>query len=399
MLEYLMLTLAGCLLGVFTGLVPGVHVNTVCLLGLTLYPRLGLNGVEFGVVMIAMSVTHTFLDFIPAIFIGVPEEETALSVLPTHQLVLKGKALEAVKLTGYGSLLGLVFSVLMVPPALMLLPRVYEKTRGFIVYIIGFAALMLILREKKKAIHAAIVFIVSGYLGYTILHLKSISPTHVLFPVFAGLFGLSNIIYSIKTKPRYIPQEEYAVMKVDREFMSSGLLGSLGGMLVGVLPAMSPSQVGIIMSEVFGGSLHTFLVSVSAINTADAIFSLVSLYTIQNPRSGVTVMMDKLIEVDLNSFILFVGVICLTAPIALHLHIQLGRKAMHLVGSVDYRMMSKTVILVVLALIYLLTGWFGVLISIVSTTIGLLPILAGVSRTHLMGVLLVPTIMFFSGYP
>ena len=88
MLDILFLTLGGCCLGLVTGLTPGLHVNTVCLIGLSLYHKLGLNEIQFGVAMVAMAVTHTFLDFIPAIFIGVPEECTALSVLPTHKLLL-----------------------------------------------------------------------------------------------------------------------------------------------------------------------------------------------------------------------------------------------------------------------------------------------------------------------
>jgi len=99
MLEYVLLALTGCLLGVVTGLTPGLHVNTVCLLGLGFYASAGLDPIEFSVAMIAMAITHTFLDFIPAIFLGVPEESTALSVLPAHRLVLAGKGLEAVKYT------------------------------------------------------------------------------------------------------------------------------------------------------------------------------------------------------------------------------------------------------------------------------------------------------------
>ena len=87
MIYVLTLTLVGCLLGTITGLTPGLHVNTVCLIGLSLYPLLGLSVVDFGVIMISMAVTQTFIDFIPAIFIGVPEEGTALSVLPAHRLL------------------------------------------------------------------------------------------------------------------------------------------------------------------------------------------------------------------------------------------------------------------------------------------------------------------------
>ncbi|MFH1054512.1 MAG: tripartite tricarboxylate transporter permease [Candidatus Altiarchaeota archaeon] len=399
MLEYLPLILAGCLAGTITGLTPGLHVNTVCLIGLSLYAGLGLDAIEFSVFMVAMAITQQFLDFIPAIFLGVPEEETALSILPAHRLLMEGKALEAVKLTGYGCLMGVVFGLLLLLPALYVIPIIYHWIRGFVVYVIALAALFLMMREGgwSGRLWAAIIFLVSGALGSLTLNLEGISSTYVLFPVFAGLFGLSSILYSMKSEPRNIPQEEYARVEFDREVIGGGLSGAIGGMVVGVLPAMSPSQIGIIMSGVFGSSLRGFLVSVSAINTSDAMYSIISLYTINNARSGVAVMIGRILEMDYSLMVLFVGVFCVSAVIALFLHIEIGKRANMYFKLVDYRLLSAAVVAFILTLVYVMTGWLGLLISIVSTAIGMLPIMSGVSRTHLMGVLIIPTIFFFLG--
>lgn len=400
MIEYVFLLLAGCLLGVFTGLTPGVHVNTVCLMGLVLYPALGLNAIQFSVAMISMAVTHTFLDFIPAIFLGVPEEETALSVLPTHKMVLEGKAYEAVKITAYGSLLGLFFAVAAIPAALYVVPKVYAAIRSYVVYALIISVLYLILREKntKKRAWAAATFLLSGWLGFVSFSQNMISQAHILFPVFSGLFGLPAIIWSLKEKSVQVPQQEYALVDVDKKFMLSGAAGALGGMLVGILPAMSPSQVGIIMSQFLGDSTRLFLVSVSAINTSDAIFSLVSLYTIRNPRSGVATMIGKIIEVDSGTLMLFLGTIAVTAPIALWLHLKIGKLALKFTKKINYRLLNIAALATVVILVYLITGAWGFFIMAVATVIGLLPILTGVSRTHSMGVLLLPTIAYFLGF-
>jgi len=123
-LDILALAILGCLLGIMTGLAPGVHVNTVAVVGLSVFPHLSISPIQFAVVMVAMTVTHSFLDFIPAIFLGAPEEATALSVLPAHRLLLQGKALDAVKLTALGSLLGLGFALLLMAPTLILIPMI-----------------------------------------------------------------------------------------------------------------------------------------------------------------------------------------------------------------------------------------------------------------------------------
>ena len=90
-------------LGVLTGLVPGLHVNNIAVIMLSLAPAL-LVGLMFlqeygipelfipvllAVVIVAMSIAHTFLDFIPSTFLGTPEGETALSVLPARAAAMK----------------------------------------------------------------------------------------------------------------------------------------------------------------------------------------------------------------------------------------------------------------------------------------------------------------------
>jgi putative membrane protein len=399
MLDYIFLTMLGCVFGVITGLTPGLHVNTVCIVGLGLYSRLGMDTIQFSVTMVAMSITHTFLDYIPAIFIGVPEESTALSVLPAHQLLLEGKSLDAVKLTAYGSLLGLVFSLLFIYPIIHVLPFVYNQVREYLVFIISLALLYLIILERgvKRKIYSFIIIILSGWLGVIALSLNNISSTQVLFPIFAGLFGLSGMLYSIKTKPGRIPQTPYSTVDLDGEVTRASLIGSVGGIFVGVLPAMSPSQIGIIMSGLYHTNIRSFLVSVSAINTSDAIYSLVALYAIQNPRSGVSVMISRILELDKSTMTLFIGVFAFSALFSTVIHLEIGKRATKFLEKVNYRYFSGIIFFMIFFLIYYFTGWFGVLLTIISICIGLLPILSGVSRTHLMGVLIIPTIIYYLG--
>ena len=399
MLDILLLALLGVVVGVATGLTPGLHVNTVSLLGLGVYSQLGFDPLQFSVFMVSMSVTHAFLDYIPSIFLGVPEEETALSVLPAHQLVLSGRAVEAVKLTCYGSILGVGFSVALLPAALLVLPAVYHWLRPFVVYLISAAALALILRERglQGKFLALLAFALSGVLGLLTLNMPGISATHVLFPVFAGLFGISSILHSLSERRNMVPQEPYGRVRVDGEVLGGGFFGALGGMVVGILPAMSPSQVGILISPVFGSTQRGFLVSISAISSSDAIYSLVSTYTIQNPRSGVAVFVSRILDVDLPTVLLFIGVFCFATFAAAAIQIRVGMLAARHVTRIDYKLLSTLTLVLVASLLLALTGPVGLLVALASTAIGLLPILSGVSRTHLMGVLMVPTILYFVG--
>ncbi|MBD3262107.1 MAG: hypothetical protein GF334_10660 [Candidatus Altiarchaeales archaeon] len=400
MIVYFLYCFVGCFLGVVTGLIPGVHVNLVCLLGLSLYPFLGVDTISFAVLMVSVSLTHTFLDFIPAIFLGVPEEETALSILPTHRMYLEGRSLDAVKLTGYGSLLGLFFSLLFIVPALYIIPLLHGLLRQVIVWVMFFALGALILREKRwgKA-KALLIVVLSGALGLSSFKLKVLSSSQVLFPLFSGMFGLATIIYSLYTRPTQtnVPQQSFSHVEVDLGVVGSGFLGSIGGMLVGVLPAFSPSQVGILMARLYGSSVARFLVAVSAINTADAIYSFVALYTLGNPRSGVATMLSKVLTMDALLFALFVGVFAFCGLWAYLLHLYVGRVSASFFSKINYRLISILVVGFVSSLVFVFTGFFGILVLFFATVLGLMPPLGGVSRTHLMGVLIIPTMFFFLG--
>ena len=96
---------AGVLLGTISGIIPGVHSNTVagCVAGAS-GPLLVLFGPEgLAAAIVATMVTHTFLDAIPSTFLGVPDPDTVLSVLPAHRLCLAGHGEEAVRVSALGS--------------------------------------------------------------------------------------------------------------------------------------------------------------------------------------------------------------------------------------------------------------------------------------------------------
>jgi len=108
-------------------------------------------------------------------------------------------------------------------------------------------------------------------------------------------------------------------------------------------------------------------------------------------------MIGRIIDVNTDTLLLFVSVICIVPIIAMFIQVYLGSKATKMLQRINYKKLSMATIIFVTGLVYLMTGWVGLLVCIVATIIGLVPILAGVSRTHTMGVLLVPTILYYLG--
>ena len=83
----------GSLLGVVSGLTPGLHLNNFAAMLLAISPQLlawGLSPFQVASIILAASISQTFFDAIPAVFLGAPDTETALSVLPGQRLMQEG---------------------------------------------------------------------------------------------------------------------------------------------------------------------------------------------------------------------------------------------------------------------------------------------------------------------
>ena len=56
-------------------------------------------------------------------------------------------------------------------------------------------------------------------------------------------------------------------------------------------------------------------------------------------------------------------------------------------------MLNKLCILLILALVFLMTGPYGLAILLISTLMGFLPVRLGISRVYLTGCLLIPALL------
>ena len=90
MIQIIIGIIVGVGLGIFTGLSPGIHVNLISVLmfSVSAYLLKIVDPLILGIVIVSMAITHTFLDIIPSIFLGVPDDEEAIAALPSHRMLL-----------------------------------------------------------------------------------------------------------------------------------------------------------------------------------------------------------------------------------------------------------------------------------------------------------------------
>ncbi|MEK6758076.1 MAG: tripartite tricarboxylate transporter permease, partial [Nanoarchaeota archaeon] len=242
--ELILFFLLGILAGTFTGLVPGIHTNLVgiILVALSVTYLSSTNSIFLVIFIVAMTITHTFVDFIPSVFLGCPDTDTELSVLPGHELLKDGKGYEAVMLTCYGGLAAIIILILISFPSIKLLSATYETLEKFIPYVLILISASLILLENKK-LNALLVLMLTGFLGWSVSNFQNLEQP--LLPLLTGLFGSSMLIHSIKNKTQ-IPKQEITNPKIN---LTKPLLGALvASPLCGFLPGLGSGQAAIIGS-------------------------------------------------------------------------------------------------------------------------------------------------------
>ncbi|NOZ58377.1 MAG: hypothetical protein GXO66_02175, partial [Euryarchaeota archaeon] len=142
-----------------------------------------------------------------------------------------------------------------------------------------------------------------------------------------------------------------------------------------------------------------FLVAHGGVNTAAAIFALLALYLIGNPRSGASVAASLLLgEPGFADFLLMLAVALLASALAAVATLRIARAAVGKIGEVSYTRLSLGVLLFLAVSILALTGIYGAVVAATATAIGLFATYAGVRRSHCMGVLILPTILYFLAY-
>lgn len=396
LLEILIGLFVGILAGCITGLIPGVHVNLISLLALTFSPKLleYTTPLPIGVFIIAMSVTHSFLDFIPSVFLGAPDSSTALSVLPGHKLLLEGKAYEAVKLTLVGSLGSLIFCILLVPLLIPFVNFVYPILKNYVGYVLIVIVLFMIFRDKNKFWNA-IIFLLSGCLGIIVLAIPNLN--NPLFPMLSGLFGLSMLIVSL-TQNVIIPKQIISnTIKLSKKNIFRAIFSaSIAGTLTSFFPGMGPSQGAVLASELNKDmDDYGFMILVGGINTVNFVLSLITLLLLNKARNGAVIVVRELIgQISITQVLVFLSVSLVVGGIATILALNLTKIFSVVISKVNYNALVILIIVLITGLTIYFGGLLGLAILVVSTALGIVPGELGIARNHAMGCLILPVILF-----
>jgi putative membrane protein len=393
LIEILISILIGILAGTFTGLIPGIHINLVgaILVGLSATALSVISPVFLIVFIASMAISHTFLDFIPSIFLGCPDTDTQLSVLPGHEMLKEGKGYEAVMLAATGCFVAVFILLIISFPLSFIISKIYDSVHSVMFWILLATCFLLIFTEKKK-FTALLVFAVSGLLGLCVLNLEQLKEP--LLPLLTGLFGSSMLIISINNKIQ-IPPQEITSPKIK---MLKPILGSVvASPLCGFLPGLGSGQAAILGNTISRTDRKGFLFLVGATNILVMGLSFVSLYAISKTRTGAAVAIQQIIgTLSWKSLLVLLIVVLVSGIISFLITKYLTKFLSGKINKINYTLLSIITIILLTFIVFKFSGFLGLLVLTASTLTGIYCNSLKIKKTQMMGCLLIPTILFYA---
>ncbi|MCK4589941.1 MAG: tripartite tricarboxylate transporter permease [Nanoarchaeota archaeon] len=397
-LEIIIAVFLGVLAGCITGLIPGIHVNliSIVLLSASGYFLGIVDGFTLGAFIVAMAITHTFLDTIPSIFLGAPDSDSVLAVLPGHKMLLNGEGYKAVKLTVMGSLFGLILSLILIPILIPVVVFIYSHIENLIGWLLVLVVLFMLWKEKKKIFWGLWQFLLAGILGMIVLNMTSLK--HPLLAMLSGLFGISTLIISLNSKVKVPKQKLDGKIKLSKSKWIRAIgISIFSGGSVALLPGLGSAAAGVMGNELTGNlGDQGFLVLIGGISTVNMAVSLLTFYALSKARNGaIVVVKEIIISIDFMQLIGLLGVCLVAGSIAAFLALVISRKFASLITKINYRVLVTVIIGFVSVLVFYFSGWLGASVMVVSMFIGMIPSFTGVKKSLNMGCLMLPVMIWF----
>lgn len=172
-------------------------------------------------------------------------------------------------------------------------------------------------------------------------------------------------------------------------------MGTIAGWYPGMTATVGASLSSIFMPE---NKPEKFISVVASVGTVTSIFSLITLSVSGSGRSGTVLVIKDIMGDSLSGFcspefLLLLLCSAIATFLGYHLTISAGKIMSGLTNKINTELLNKAVLCLVVTLVLMLTGPFGLLILTVSVIIGMIPIATDIGRIPLTGCLMFPVIV------
>ncbi len=419
------LTLLGTVVGSALALIPALHVYNVA--GFVIAAQ--ASGVTFAepqqlhFVLLGMVVGYVFFSTLPGLFLAVPDESLAFSVLPAQQMIRRGEGYTAAMLTAIGVLGGVLVLLLLAPILPVIVRRLHVLVAPHLHWIIALIVVYMLMSEwpfsngagsnwdrMRKAwgqlLAGALTFSLSGIVGIILMYRSPIDLTVAyqnLLPAFVGFFAVPAVIQAFVIGGVAPKQAVRRQLDVTPQLAAQGVFaGALGGLFAAFFPLVTAGIGGFLAGHataqrdarvfVISQGTSRFLYYVGAI----AMFFLPG---VGLTRGGLAAMLATLDRPGTwQSYWFAIGAIAISAAFTFLLFERAAWLTALLAPRLPQRILNGLTLVVLLGVVFISTRWAGLTVMAVCTCIGSLPLLWKTRRMHCLGVILIPVLINMLGW-
>ncbi|MCD6418099.1 tripartite tricarboxylate transporter permease [bacterium] len=406
-------------------LIPALHIYNV--LGLIIIAILSFGQfippAALPYIFMAMLVTYAILNTLTAVFLSAPDESMIFVVMPGQKALMLGRGYEIAMITGFGSLCGIALLALMTPLTVNVLPALRKLLSPHLHWLLGLVTVYILMSEWPKAVErkppgwarffeswrslgaGLLTFLLSGFLGMIVLN-KNILPLNAAFqglmPVFVGLFAVPWVLMNIVSKT-YIPEQKIAksIDMTPGVALRSTIAGGLGGLIAALFPIITGGMGGLLAGQATAQRDDRIFVMSQGVSKVVYYVGAFLFFFVPMGRmgkGGLVAMISPLFSVrTFQQYWLALATMLFAAGIAFLLLHFFSKWFAKIVHRINYRLISAVTLLILIAVVFSLTRWLGLLIMTVATAIGLIPVLFGSRRLNCLGVLLLPLMLNMAG--
>lgn len=424
-LVLLIYAIIGAVVASLLACVPALHIyNVAGLLILSSGWLSGwLSGEQMAMFFLGLIVGYSILNTIPSIFLSAPDDSMIFIVLPGQKYLLQGRGYEASILTGVGSLAAIAVMVVGSPLAGPIFSSLRSILSPHLGWILAAVIVFMLMSEWPKSSDrkptplgrlaeawtglgaGLLTFLLSGLLGFALMY-RSLVPTEIAFqnllPAFVGLFAIPWVLLNIAGRVQIPKQHMAQSIDVTPALIARGTFaGTLGGGFAAFFPVVTGGIGGFLAGHATAQrDDRLFILSQGASKVVYYVggFLLFFIPGLGMTRGGMAWMLSTVYQpATPRIYFTAVAAIALAGAAAFLLLFPLTRLVIKLLEKVSYQIISAVTLAILVTLVLALTGWGGLLIALVATGIGILPVVWGSRRMNCMGVLLLPITLNMAG--
>ncbi len=379
----------GVALGFAAGFIPGFSSENLSMLIVT-YGIISTN-YYLVVTVIAVEISYSFFSFLSPMIFGIGNDATSLAIDNACLGLAEDSLKRGMEIVASGGLVGILISLPLLFFAKDIYPLVYNSLKPLVGWILLLLCSYMIWIERgwKGKFFATIIFSLSGLVGLLVRGSGLVSSEYLLVPIFIGLYGFSSLVS--KRYRENSPLQDITLVKKVRvaavAFITSMFASFVTGMKRGQTSALALRIGGISKRE-------EVLFILSAISLSFGTLSIFVLSSVGKVRSTLAYDIQEIMgDIYFSQTVLFVGTVAISACLSVSALILLAKPMGRIFSRINGKYLKVFGFCICSLLIVVFTGFYGIILAFTTTCIGILSSRLRVRSTHLMGVLLLPSIV------